>query len=447
MLVGRRLLSLSKTSEAVRAFGAPIARWSPRLRLVAGIVAIAVCLADAAYNLLTSESVYVLADAPFYLAIAKGDNSQLLQPFASRQLGALLVKGLAQMLHWTVERGFVVEGVASLVFMVAAVYFLVLRGGPRQSLLAPRWMLLAIAIVPFWGTLLQYLVLPDLWYSALIAGLLLLIANEQMLPAALMMFPLMVSRESTSLVLICFLIACWSALRWRDRIVAVVATVAGAAVVSHLAKHAQSNVEHLPQSVYMLAKVPWNFLHNILGIVPWSNVYPDLCKVPAWSVALHAGPVRAVGVCGFSGHSWFLLVLAVLSSFGLLPLLVAFLWWRRDRLAKRSLLLKFTLLYGGVSLALTPLLGIWFVHLIGYAWPLFLVALPLLFDEQAEGGRPAAGVAFFCVHAAACWVSYRWMWWPQITVEAGLWVVGFLLVRAWLGPPPTPPLLSLSGSK
>jgi hypothetical protein len=432
--------SLGKASEGIRALGAPIVRWSPRLRWMAAAVAIAICLANAVYTLVSGESAFSMADSPFYLAIATGDNSKLMQPFASRQMGALIVKALMHMLHWSVERGFVVEGFASLVFMLVAVYQMVLRSK------APRWMLLAIAVVPFWGTLLQYLVLPDLWFSALLAGFLLLIAREQMLAAALMMFPLMISRESTSLVLVCFLIACWSALRWRDRIVALASGAAGALVVGRLAARAQSNGEHLPQSVYLLAKVPWNFLHNILGIVPWSNVYPDFCAVPAWTVPLHAGPVRAVGVCGFSPHSWELIAQALLTSFGLLPVLVAVLWVKRDRLARRSLLLKFTLLYGSVSLALAPVLGIWMVHLIGYAWPLFLVALPLLFHEQPAGGRPVAGVAFLGVHLAACWISYRWMWWPQITVEALLWVVGFFLIRMWLGSPqgytPPPPYIN-----
>lgn len=405
--------------------------------MLAALVAIAICLADAIYTLVSGESAFVMADSPFYMAIARGDSGQVMQPFASRQLGALVVRALVRMLHWTVERGFVVEGAVSLVLMLGAVYYLMLQTK------APRWMLPAIAIVPFWGTLLQYLVLPDLWFSALLAVMLLLLASEQMLLAALMLFPLMLSRESTSLVLICFLLAAWKELRWSDRVVAVVSTVAGGVVVGRLAAKAQANTEHLPQSVYMLAKVPWNFLHNILGVVPWSNVYPKLCTVPAWTMPLHAGPVRAVGVCGFSGHSWELIAQAMLTSFGLLPLLVAMLWLRRDRAAKRSVLLRFTLLYGGVSLALAPLLGIWFVHLIGYAWPLFLVALPLLFDEvpetAASGGQVVAAIAFFCLHAAACWVSYRWMWWPQIGVEAGLWAAGFLVVRRWLGYPPPPP--------
>jgi hypothetical protein len=424
------LLSLSKPSDALRAFTAPILCWSPRSRLLGGTVAIAICLLRAVYLVLHNESVWVMADAPYYLGIAREDYSQIIQPFASRQLGALVVAALVHTLHWTVERAFVVEGVVSLVFMLVAVYYLVLQTK------APPWILLAIALVPFWGTLLQYLVLPDLWFSALLAALLLLIAKEHLLLASLMMFPLMLSRESTSLTLVCFLIAAWGSLRWRDRIVAVASAIAGAAVVSHLAARAHSNVEHLPQAVYMLAKVPWNFLHNILGIVPWSNVYPTLCAVPAWSTPLHFGSVRSIGVCGFSAHSWELIAQAILTNFGLLPLLVACLWQRRQRSATRSVLLNFTLLYGGVSLFLAPLLGIWFVHLIGYAWPLFLIALPLLFGELTQaptsGNRAIAAVAFLCVHVAVCWVSYRWMWIPQIAIEAVLWIVGFFLIRHWL---------------
>ena len=292
-----------------------------------------------------------MADAPFYLAMAKGNYAEVIQPFASRPLGALLVAALVHLFHWTVEQGFLIEAVASLLLMLAIVYHLVLQTK------APRWILLAIAVIPFWGTLLQYLVIPDLWFSALLAVLLLLLARKHLLLASLMMFPLMLSRESTSLTLVCFLLAAWSSLRWRDRVAAVVSAAAGAAIVSHLAARAQPNVEHVPQAVYLLAKIPWNFLHNILGIVPWSNVYPGLCTVPAWSTPLHFGSVHAVGVCGFSAHSWQLIAQAVLTSFGLLPLLFAFVWHRRRRSAERSVLLRFSLLYGGVSLFLAPLLG------------------------------------------------------------------------------------------
>jgi hypothetical protein len=374
------------------------------------------------------ESVFVVGDARFYIGIANNDYSQVMQPFASRQLGALVVAGLAHAFHWTVERGFLVEGSLSLIFILAALYFLLAHTQ------APRLVLFAIAFVPFWAALLEYLVLPDLWYSALLMVLLLLLSREDMLGAALMMFPLMLSRESTSLTLVCFLIAAWTWLRWRDRLIAIGSTIAAAVIVSHLAARAQSNLEHLPQTVYMLAKAPWNFMHNILGIVPWSNVYPDLCRVPIWSMPLHFGPVHAVGVCGFSLFGWYEIGLALLTNFGLLPMLAAFVWRRRGT-GTKNVLLRFTLLYGFVSLLLAPMLGTWIVHLIGYGWPLFFVALPLMFDQlevtSPTGGRAVAAAAFLLVHLIVSYVSFNSTKFPQIVFDAILWIIGFLLLRYW----------------
>lgn len=423
--------SFAKSSVIVRSLTAPIRRWSPRVRLVAGFIAIMCCISPAVCAVAHSESVFVVSDARFYLGIATGDYSQVMQPFASRQLGALIVAALEHIPHWTVERGFLVEGGVSLVFMLVAIYYLVLRTT------APRWILLAVALVPFWTYLLQDLVLPDLWYSALLAAMLLMLAGEHMLEAALMMFPLMLSRESTSLTLVCFLMAAWGWLRWRDRIVAVVSTIAGAVIVSHLAARAQPNQEHLPLSMYMLAKVPWNFMHNVLGIVPWSNVNPEYCTVPIWTMPVHFAPVQAIGVCGFSLVSWIEMTQAILTNFGLLPMLVACLWWRRRRFAMQNVLLRFTLLYGSVSLLLAPMLGTWFVRLIGYGWPIFFVALPLLFDRFSEtslaGSRAAAAVGFFGVHLVLFYASSRWLWLPQISLDLVLWAIGFLLLRHWFG--------------
>ena len=423
--------SLGNPSVIARALTAPIRRWSPTARLIAGLISILCCLCFAMYTVSQSESVFVAGDARFYLGIVTGDYSQVMQPFASRQLGALVVAALAHAMHWTVERAFIEEGVLSLIVMLVAIYYVALHTR------APRWLLLAIALVPFWGSLLENLVLPDLWYSALLALVLLLLAGEHMLGASLMMFPLMLSRESTSLTLICFLIACWGWMRWRDRIVAVVSAIAGSVLVSHLAARAQPNFEHLPASIYMLAKVPWNFMRNVLGIIPWSNVNTEFCVVPAWTTQVHLGRLHAIGICGVSLAAWVKISQSVLCDFGLLPLLAAVFWWRCRKIAIRNALLRFTLLYGGISLLLAPMLGTWFDRLLGYAWPLFFVALPLLFDRFEEtspkGSRALAAAGLFGVHLALFLVAYRWMGTELICIDAALWVIGFLLLRHWLG--------------
>ena len=383
------------------------------------------------YSLSHAESVYVAGDARFYIAMASGDYSQVMQPFASRQLGALLVAGWMHLSHCTVETGFLIEGTASIVFTLVAIYYLALKTA------APRWLLFAMAFVPFWNFLLQDLVLPDLWYSALLALLLLLLEEEHMLAAALMMFPLMLSRESTVLTLACFLIACWKRLRWTERVVAVISAVAGSIVVKHLAMRAQPNSEHLPASIYMLAKVPWNLMNNVFGLVPWSNVNTQFCAVPRWAFHVHLGPVQGIGICGFSVTGWVLISEALLSEFGLLPLLLGFLWWRGRKPGAPSVLLRFTLFYGVASLVLAPVLGTWAARLIGYAWPIFFVALPMLFDRIPHKAttfrRECAGLGFFAAHMLLFFVAYRYFWITLLVLNLTIWTVGYCLLRYWFG--------------
>ncbi len=424
-------MSARSISEALCEMSGPIVAWPVCVRMISALLGIAVCVVLAVGYVAHSESVFLQADARFYLGMATGDYSQVMQPFASRQLGVLVVIAIAHLLHWTVSQAYSVEGGASLAFLLGSIYFLMSRTN------APRWMLLAVAVVPFWPGLLQTLVLPDLWYSALLAGLMLMVASEMWMVAAFMMFPLMLSRESTSLTLVCFLLSAWGWLQWRHRVIAVASAVAGSALVGHLAARAQPNLEHLPETLYMFLKVPWNFMLNVVGLIPWSNVNGEYCAVPRWQWAVPFGHVKTVGICGYSASGLMQWAVAIMTSFGLLPMLVGYLWWRCRGVRAKSVLLRFTLLYGSMSFLLAPVLGTWFLRLIGYAWPLFFVALPLLFDEVAKvrlsRERAVAALGFFGVHMCLHYVLYWWSMPMQLGAYGMLWIAGFWLLRFWFG--------------
>jgi hypothetical protein len=430
MRMRRKLFLSDKIRAVVRAFNEPIRQLPVPVRIAVGLAAIICCLLYMLHSISLQESVFVAGDARFYLGIATGDYSQVMQPFASRQLGALVVTGLMHMLHSTVENGFLLEGTASIVVVLVVTYYLALKT------LAPRWLFFAIAFVPFWSFLLHDLVLPDLWYSALLVMMLWMLDGEYLLAAALMMFPLMLSRESTSLTLACFLVATWKRSGWTEKAVAVLATFAGSLVVKHLAARALPNTEQLPRSIYMLAKVPWNFMNNVLGLAPWSNVNTQFCAVPQWSWPLHLGKVHAIGVCGFSVTGWVFASEAALSDFGLLPLLLGFIWWRTRKISKPGVLIRFSLVYGSASLMLAPVLGTWFTRLIGYAWPMFFVALPLLFDfislKEIKLSRNLAALGFFATHMVVFSIAYRFTWLTQLGLNLVLWTLGFFLLRYWL---------------
>jgi len=413
---------------------APLNSLGMAARWVAFLAAVLITGTYAIASGMRLGSFFHMSDIVWYIHLASGKTDNVMQPFASRQLGPAVVRLLAWMLHWTVQSAFVLQGTASLIVMLGVVYFLMVRTS------APGWILAAVAVVPFWPQLYYGLVLPDIWYAALISIFLLLLARRHFLAAACMMFPLMVSRESTSLVLVCFLLAGWRPLRWSGRLLALGSALAGTVLVQHLTAHNPGNKEHLPESIYLFSKVPWNFLRNVAGVDPWSNVYPELCRVPVWQHSVKLGPIHAIGVCGYPNGLPVMALLQMASVFGLLPLLGGFLWWRSRRQRERSLLLNFCLLYGGVSLVLAPLLGVAISRLFGYGWPFCLIALPLLFDDvrrrygaalTARSG--AAGVGFLGLHVAACALTIEapTMW--AVAAGVGLWVGGYGVLRWWFG--------------
>lgn len=413
--------------------------WKQPTRAWAAALAVAATFAFSIARALHMGPIFQQSDVGYYLQMARGDIHSEMQPFASRQLGPAVVRLLAWILHWPVERAFILQGAISLLVTLGVVYFLITRSG------APRWILVAIAIVPFWPQLFVGLALPDLWYAALLAVFLLLVAQRRYLPAACMMFPLMVSRESTLLTVFCFLVTGWKPLRWPGRLLTLAAGYAGSLLVKLLTAQNPGNLEHLPPSLYMLAKVPWNFMLNVLGVVPWSNVNMLECGVPAWQHSLHLGPVSAVGVCGVSSLMPLECLLALLNTFGLLPLLVVFLWRRRKKSSERTVLLQFCLLYGTISFLLAPVIGVWFSRLFGYSWPLFALALPLLFNDLSAKPLKARATAtaflFLLLHLVDCFLlSYLpyGAYPPALTgicFVLALYLAGFAVLRWGWGRP------------
>jgi hypothetical protein len=412
--------------------------WPPRARWVACATA---ALGGGAVSVLVAlhqQPFFAIADADKYLRIAAGHSREVMQPFPSRQLSPLLAATLAKLFHTGVERGFLVETALALPAFLYCVVALAARTA------APRWLLAAVVLVPSYMTLVQDLAYPDLLYAALLAITLLFVDRGRFFAAALMLFPLMLTRESTSLTLLCFLAGCWGALRWRDRLTAVLSAAAGSVVVARLAAGSLPNADHLPPSLYLLAKLPWNFLRNVLGIVPWSDANTDNCRVPIWSFPFHFGPVHALGICGLSFQPQLVALQVTLTNFGLLPLLAALLCWRYRSSPARTEgrpdpLLRFCLLYGGISFLLSPLLGAGFVHLVGYAWPLFLVAVPRLFNKFAmplpTRRRALAVMGFLAVHLALYPLGYVPWLVPGILADLALWTVAAVLLRVWLERP------------
>ena len=363
-------------------------------------------------------------DSFHYMSMAKHRMDMAMLPFACRQLGVLLVQASVNLLHLSIANSFILEGAISFGILLTTVLYSLTHSD------APVWVLPAIAGLFFWTLQLENLVLPDLIYAALLSCLLLLLRRGNLMLAALMMFPLMLARESTLLTLVCFLIAGWRILRIREAVAAILATVAGTLLVKHLTIGALSNQEGISPTFYMVAKMPWNFLKNVLGLNPWANVYRS-CAVPRWQMPLHIGPLHAIGFCTADFHYPITAIACAFASFGLFPLL--FLKLRRvcieslNKPGSDAIFLRFCLLYGAVSFLLTPLLGESFLRLYFYSWPLFLVAMPILIGAaRASFSSTTVALLFIALHLGLSW---SWMIFDPLPV---IWITLVVYPAGWL---------------
>jgi hypothetical protein len=153
--------------------------------------------------------------------------------------------------------------------------------------------------MPFWVDIFHDYYLPDLLHAAILAAILLCLWFGSTTAALLLLFPAYLARESTLLVALCLIFACWRRARLRHAVIGVLAIVCAGLVSRHYSQGGPASVHGLGGGVYILGKFFWSFFKNFLGLPLWSNTLPE-CS-PIWKTALsgghHFGAIREVGLC------------------------------------------------------------------------------------------------------------------------------------------------------
>ena len=237
--------------------------WLTTVAVVVFVTAILLALARAAGFPDTGE------DSDEYRTLALGQWSAVHQPFSARFLHPMLVRLLTRLTHASVDSTFSAVAVVCLPLTVLALAVLSRRARMPVLLLIP-----ATITAAFVGTVrLTYM--PDLFYTLLLAGFLLLLAADQFALAAVGVVVLFCARESTLLLgLTAAATAVLALPRPAGRRVAagfVAATVAGSLLNRYVSGLSAANVHNVSGLTYMLAKVPYNFTKNVLGIQVWTN--------------------------------------------------------------------------------------------------------------------------------------------------------------------------------
>ncbi len=267
-----------------------IREWTPTQRRRAAVLTCLLGLPAAVLAALRIDRIFHQADTNHYLALAAGQPAMM--PFASRQLSPLIVRTLVATFHLSLHAAFFFLGTVALLAFFGSVLWLFLRSA------APRFLFPALFGLLFWAEQFNALVLPDILYGALLCLFLLLLRSRHILLAALLLFPLALSRESTILTLACFLLAGWRRLRLHEALTAVASMLAGILVVKHLTANALPNNENISPVFYLFAKMPWNLRSKTSSAMQalGQRLNPLLRHVPTWQHRRStSAPCTAIG--------------------------------------------------------------------------------------------------------------------------------------------------------
>jgi len=360
--------------------------------LTAAAIGCAVTLA--ALLVVLPELPYRSDDSGWYLKMASGQGQEVPAPFSGRLLHTNLAATIHQRFGLPIETAFLFIAVlATTCWVGCATRILRDAGQPAAvaAILSASWLVAAT---------LRDATLPDALNTALIA-LALAVAIRNRWYALPILVLAILGRETTAVLAIVMAVLAWRARDRRFAIAAMAAALAGLFVVRVLATAA--NTHALGAGVYLLLKFPFNLARNALGLEFWTNTLP-YCE-PVWvrdlPAYLHMGSVERIGFCGFNGVRPLTLLASWIGLFGIVP---GWLWGRRRQVAVRwagtPAALQAALVYGvGMSL-LAPAAGTALPRLIGYGWPAFWLAGPLLAGALPTGRGPRRQLALLQLSTA-----------------------------------------------
>jgi hypothetical protein len=382
-------------------------------------------------------------DAGQYRLLALGQRSAVPAPFSARILGPATAGWLGRVTGLGVDSGFLFLGIACLVALIALV------AGMLWSWRAPIAIFAGVFLMPFWVDIFHDYYLPDLLHATILAAILLCLLFGHTGLALLLLFPAYLARESTLLLALCLVFACWRRIPLRTAALGFLAMVAGLLVSRHYSQSGPASVHGLGGGAYILGKLFWSFFKNVLGLPLWSNTLPE-CS-PVWVTVLphRLGAIQQVGVCRPSLWGPGRLLLAWFGIFGIGPALAAVLWRRMVPLLTGQgqdpeitpgmiIVFRFCALYGVISIIMAPLLGASADRLVEYGWPFYFGVLPWFIVASYDlRGRRSAWILL--LHLLTCWVA--WFGFRTQTPSfllAGLAVlamngVGYALLRRFYG--------------
>lgn len=351
----------------------------------------------------------LIADSVAYRAMALGRFDKVPGTISGRVLHPACVRLVSYLSGLNVDQAFFLVALATLAALVGTVAWILKTTTGFGALVLPL-LFTPVVVDGMFG--LYYC--QDLFYAALLSGFFVALMKGRKWLALLLLFPLFLTRESTILLAIAWGTAAWFDSDAKLSFACIAVMLAGIVVSRLFAALGAPNIHHTSELVFLALKPPFDSLRNLFGVIlipaEMRGMKGFTCPpalivhLPRW---LRYGSTGEFGICRPDGQIPIHTLTLWLSLFGVGPALVWALL-RRDgcrALAGRPQWLKVAAVYGVACFFIAPAVSFWLKRDIGYAWPLFWIAIPALFATLPRLA-PRVVAALLAENLAACWAPH-----------------------------------------
>jgi len=358
----------------------------------------------------------VVPNSEFYIAMATGHAGSVPKPFSGRVLHPLLAGELIRA-GLSVVTAFMVVSTCALLLLAASIAFIV------RSFGSERWFWPAVLFCPLLIEYYRTAYMNDFFHAALLSVL--FVALLRCEPLAIpVLLALQLCREST--VLIAFLVLLY--FLWSGRYAYAGATLltaaAGFLIAGRIGPAGASNIHGMSTGAYIAGKTVWNFLANWTGLRLWRPTFAWGCPTPLLTTSVLGSRIV---VCDWVPST---IVSTWADLFGILALAPAFVMSARklllaDTRSREQKVLLLIFAYGIAAALVGTFTGTATFRLIGYAWPLLWIGVPVLantFLRSLHAGWLALHVGLMwlriAIPAQATWIEVAFC---LVAIAANIW--------------------------
>lgn len=341
-------------------------------------------------------------DSLFYIMLAKG--AAVKKPFSGRIVYPAVAYSIERLSGLSLSHSFILANTLGLAFLTLTVTVII------KNITSYAVCAIPLLLTPFLIRSFSLVFLPDLFSAGLTGLFFYLLYRAYFWPSLVILLLVYLTRENA--IFLCLSLAAVGLYKYRLRwaVAGTLVLVAGIVITSLAARHGLPQEYNMNFLIYLALKVPKNFLYNVCGILIWTNVYPDvghpylLIALPAW---LPLGKLHTIGITPMQPLVSLNTLMLLLTTFGVAPSLLGLelgKHWKQI-FSENQFWLQVAIIYGVSSFLIGIAVSYDVMRLIGFTWPAFWLAVPVLLLRYSTFSLGSLG-QLLGYHVFACWLPW-----------------------------------------